>query len=283
MSAFVKLFVIAILITGGCSSIRPIQAVQLTGEMTQGALIRGQTTKNAQVSLDGRSIAISPEGKFIFGFEREASLQSELKIKHADGRLEIKELHISARQYPLQKVYGIAQSITQPNPAHIARSQLDSQHTSDARKINTRLNYAFADFIWPITGRITGVYGSQRAYNDIPGSPHYGIDVAAPVGAKVVAPASGYISLAVDDMFYSGGTIIINHGYGLSSSFLHLSKLRVLPGQFVNQGDVIGEVGATGRASGPHLDWRINWFEMRLDPATIMPPIVDGFATQVTR
>jgi len=128
-----------------------------------------------------------------------------------------------------------------------------------------------AGLSWPATGRISGVYGSQRFYNGTPGSPHYGVDVAVPTGHPVVAPGPGVITLAEVDLFYSGGTIILDHGYGLSSSFLHLSKLHVEVGQEVQRGDLIGEVGATGRATGPHLDWRMSWLNQRVDPQLLVP------------
>ena len=124
---------------------------------------------------------------------------------------------------------------------------------------------------WPLLGPITGVYGSQRVYNGTPRSPHYGVDVAAPTGQPVRAPSPGVVTLAEPDLFYSGGTVILDHGYGLSSSFLHLSNVSVSVGQEVAVGDVIGAVGATGRATGPHLDWRMSWFDQRVDPQLLVP------------
>ena len=119
-------------------------------------------------------------------------------------------------------------------------------------------------------GPISGVYGSQRVYNGVPGTPHYGIDVAVPTGTAIVAPASGQIIMVHDNMFYSGGTIMLDHGHGVSSSFLHLSKTSVEVGDWVEQGDPIGEVGATGRVTGPHLDWRMNWGDSRIDPELLL-------------
>lgn len=134
------------------------------------------------------------------------------------------------------------------------------------------LDTAFAqDFIWPAVGPISGVYGSRRILNGEPRRPHYGVDVAGPVGQPVYAPADGLVTLYVPDMYYSGGTMIIDHGYGISSTFLHLSKEHVEVGQRVKQGDLIAEIGATGRVTGPHLDWRMNWFEKRVDPQLLVP------------
>jgi murein DD-endopeptidase MepM/ murein hydrolase activator NlpD len=135
------------------------------------------------------------------------------------------------------------------------------------------LNAVFAGFIWPIEGPISGVYGSQRYYNGEPGRPHYGVDVAAPEGSVVHAPAAAVVTLAEADLFYSGGTIVLDHGYLLSSSFLHLSKVLVKVGDELKAGDIIGEVGSTGRATGPHLDWRMNWRDQRIDPQLLAPPM----------
>lgn len=131
---------------------------------------------------------------------------------------------------------------------------------------------------WPLIGPITGVFGSQRVYNGTPGRPHYGVDVARPVGATVIAPNSGVVTLVHNDMFYSGGTLIIDHGQGISSTFIHLSKILVAPGQEVETGQPIAEVGATGRATGPHLDWRMNWHGQRLDPALLVGPMPSELA-----
>jgi murein DD-endopeptidase MepM/ murein hydrolase activator NlpD len=128
-------------------------------------------------------------------------------------------------------------------------------------------------FHWPLEGPITGVYGSQRVYNDVPGRPHYGVDVAAATGTPITTPAPGLVTLAHPDMFYSGGTVIIDHGYGISSTMMHLSKVLVDVGQEVVPGDIIAEVGASGRATGPHLDWRMNWFKVRIDPQLLVQPM----------
>jgi murein DD-endopeptidase MepM/ murein hydrolase activator NlpD len=128
-------------------------------------------------------------------------------------------------------------------------------------------------FRWPVRGRISGVYGSQRFYNGTPGSPHYGVDIAVPTGTPVHAPAAGRVTLAEPDLFYSGGTVILDHGYGLSSSFLHMSEVSVAVGDTLDAGDLIGAVGATGRATGAHLDWRMSWRDRRVDPQRLVPPM----------
>ncbi|QSX39461.1 M23 family metallopeptidase [Shewanella cyperi] len=247
--------------------------LQLQGKLEQGALVRGTVPAGSKVSLNGKALRVTPEGRFAFGLDREAELEQHLELVYPDGLTEIKPLKIAKRDYQIQKVTGISKKIMEPSEADRARAAKDAAMVKAARGTDSDLTAFGSEFIWPLTGRISGVYGSQRVYNGVPGNPHYGVDVAAKTGTVVVAPADGVISLSVPDMFYSGGTLIIDHGYGVSSSFLHLSKLYVKPGDKVKQGDMVAEVGATGRASGPHLDWRLNWYQMRLDASSLVPPM----------
>ncbi len=252
----------------------------LTGKMEQGALIRGQVTPGSTAFLNGEKIKVTPKGDFAFGFSRDAALKQELKLVYPDGLTQIKPLNITAKEYKIDRLTGISKKIMKPDPKAQARAAKDSKQVKAARAQFSDNTAFMQDFIWPLTGRISGVYGSQRVYNGKPGNPHYGVDVAAKTGTVVVAPADGKISLSVPDMFYSGGTIILDHGYGVSSSFLHLSKLYVKEGQEIKQGQPIAEVGATGRVTGPHLDWRINWYQMRLDPVTIVPSMASVLKQQ---
>jgi len=248
--------------------------VLLTGKMEQGALIRGQVSPGTSAFLNGEALKITPQGTFAFGFSRDADLKQELKLIYPDGLTQIKPLSIVAKEYKIDRLTGISKKIMKPDPKAQARAAQDSKRVKAARAhYSDKMAFSQA-FIWPLTGRISGVYGSQRVYNGKPGNPHYGVDVAAKTGTVVVAPADGTISLSVPDMFYSGGTIILDHGYGVSSSFLHLSKLYVKEGEAIKQGQPIAEVGATGRVTGPHLDWRVNWYQMRLDPVTIVPSML---------
>ena len=249
--------------------------VDLVGKMEQGALIRGQVEVGTQVFLNNEAIKVTPDGAFAFGFSREAELKQELTLIYPDGLTQVKPLSIATKQYKIDRVNGISKKIMKPDPKAVERSRKDSKQVKAARSQFSESNAFAQDFIWPLTGRISGVYGSQRVYNGKPGNPHYGVDVAAKTGTVVVAPADGVISLSVPDMFYSGGTIILDHGYGVSSSFLHLSKLYVKEGEAIKQGQPIAEVGATGRVTGPHLDWRVNWYQMRLDPVTIVPNMAE--------
>ncbi len=251
---------------------RSASPVTFNGTFKQGSLVRGQVAVGSEVTLNGEDIKVDPTGRFAIGFARDAELEQILTVKSPkDGRMQVMALDIAKQDYKISRVNGISKKIMKPDPKAIARARKDSKEVRAARSQFTEQEALFQDFIWPVTGRISGVYGSQRFYNGKPGNPHFGVDVAVPTGTVIVAPADGVISLSVPDMFYSGGTIILDHGYGVSSSFLHLSKLYVKLGEKVKQGQKIAEVGATGRVSGPHLDWRINWFQMRLDPASIVP------------
>ena len=257
--------------------------VLLTGKMEQGALIRGQVTPGTTAFLNGEALKVTPQGAFAFGFSRDAELKQELRLVYPDGLTQIKPLSILAKEYKIDRLTGISKKIMKPDPKAQARAAKDSKQVKAARAQFSDETAFSQEFIWPLTGRISGVYGSQRVYNGKPGNPHYGVDVAAKTGTVVVAPADGKISLSVPDMFYSGGTIILDHGYGVSSSFLHLSKLYVKEGQEIKQGEPIAEVGATGRVTGPHLDWRVNWYQMRLDPVTIVPSMASVLKQQKSK
>ena len=172
---------------------------------------------------------------------------------------------------------GVPRETVTPSKEHLARIARERKLVRAAKgRIIKRpdiLLSVIEGFQWPVVGPISGVYGSQRYYNGVPGSPHYGVDIALPTGTPVHAPASGIVTLAEEDLFYSGGTIILDHGYRLSSSFLHLSRVSVSVGDEISQGDVLGEIGSSGRATGPHLDWRMSWRNERVDPQLLVPPM----------
>ncbi|MBB1364214.1 M23 family metallopeptidase [Shewanella sp. SR44-4] len=272
---------VAMLVVSFCGlSASAIAAVTFQGQFEQGALVRGAVPVGSKVLLNGQSVKVTPNGQFAIGFDRDAKSEQVFKVIYPDGLTEIKPLTIAARQYQIDRVTGISQKIMKPDPVAQARAAKDAKQTRAARDLFSQQQAFMQTFIWPVTGRISGVYGSQRVYNDVPGNPHFGVDVARPTGTVVVAPADGVITLAEPDMFYSGGTVIIDHGYGVSSTFLHLSKLYLTVGDKVVQGDKVAEIGATGRVTGPHLDWRLNWFQMRLDPVSIVPSMATVLAAE---
>ncbi|MBK7522270.1 MAG: M23 family metallopeptidase [Gammaproteobacteria bacterium] len=257
MSGILDRLLLALLLCGPL----PAVALELEGPLLQGGVVIGQVAPGTPVSLDGRALRVSEDGLFVIGFDRD-SPQSHTLVAGAETR----ELAIKRREYAIQRVTGIAQNIMSPSAADLERIAREQRLVNAARgRDDPRSDFA-AGFSWPILGPISGVYGSQRFYNGAPSRPHFGVDVAAPTGAPVHAPAPGIVTLAEPDLFYSGGTIIIDHGHELSSSFLHLSKVLVSVGQRVETGTLIAQVGATGRATGPHLDWRMNWRDARVDP-----------------
>lgn len=252
----------------------PIMAdLSLEGSFTQGGLLEGRVTPSAEVLLNGSPIRTSEEGVFLVGFGRDEPLESKLEVIYSDGTVEIRKIELVKRQYEIQRVDGLPPSKVTPPEHDWQRIKTEGALVKQARRRDDKRTDFLAGFKWPAIGRISGVYGSQRVLNGKPRRPHFGVDVAGPVGTKVVAPADGLVTLAHRNMFYSGGTLIVDHGHGLSSSFLHLSKILVSEGDYVKQGTLIAEIGATGRASGPHLDWRMNLFKKRLDPALLVGPM----------
>lgn len=265
----------------GCSlTAQAADTIKFEGQFTQGALIRATVPVGTHVSLNGNVVKVSPDGHLAFGFGRDAELTQQLTVTYPDGKQVNQTLTLTKRDYRISRINGISKKIMEPDPKAVARAKKDSAEVKAARNEFTPSIDFTEQFIWPATGRISGVYGSQRVYNGKPGRPHFGVDVAAKTGTVVVAPANGKISLAVSDMFYSGGTIILDHGYGVNSTFLHMSKLYVKKGEAIKQGQPIGEVGATGRATGPHLDWRLNWYQERLDPTTVVPSMKSVLAAK---
>jgi len=239
----------------------------LSGELKQGGLILGKTLPNNTVHLNNKMLPVSANGDYVFGFGRDDNTSYHLVITTPKGEKQQKRITPKKRQYQEQSIKGIAKSIMQPSAKAIARSKKDSGQIRAARKVSSELSAYSAGFIAPIDGVITGVYGSRRIYNGVKKRPHFGLDYAGKIGDPVKSPAAGTILLFVPDMFYSGGTMIIDHGQGVTSTFLHLSNAYVNVGDIVKQGQVVAAVGNSGRVTGPHLDWRINWFNIKIDPA----------------
>ena len=247
----------------------------LEGNFQQGGLVLGSTDPGARVTLDGKPVRVSPSGRFLLGFGRDAPAEARLAVAYPDGSSETRRLAIAQRDYDVQRIDGLPPKMVTPPAEVLARIGRENARIAEARAHDRPEALFERGFRWPARGRISGVYGSQRVLNGEPRRPHYGIDIAAPTGTPVIAPSDGVVALAEDDLYYTGGTIILDHGHGLSSAFLHLSEVQVAPGERVAQGQQIGTVGATGRATGPHLDWRINWFSERLDPALLVGPMPD--------
>lgn len=242
--------------------------------MQQGGLIWFKVPPQSRVTVDDAALDVLPDGTTLVGFGRDAKAQAQLAVTGPQPCE--KTLEIARREYRIQRVEGVPQKTVTPPKGQLERIRREAAKVRSARAPKLEnpqmLRTVLGAFQWPVTGRISGVYGSQRYYNGKPGRPHYGVDVARPTGTPVLAPAAGVVTLAEPDLFYSGGTVILDHGYSLSSTFLHMSAVDVEVGQVLETGDRIGAIGATGRATGPHLDWRMNWRKHRIDPQLLVPP-----------
>lgn len=246
------------------------ESVRLSGHYVQGGLVTGQTAPGAKVWLNGKSVRVGDKGQFLFGFGRDYKGAAEVRVELPSGEVVLKSLEIAKRTYKTERVDGLPPSKVTPSEAFYKRIRKENAEIARIRAIDTVEYWFESGWIWPAEGRISGVYGSQRILNGVPKRPHFGLDVAAPVGTDVIASTDGVVRMAEQDLYYTGGTIMIDHGFGLVSVYSHLSALSVKEGDFVRQGAKIGEIGETGRASGPHLDWRLNWFKERLDPELLL-------------
>ncbi len=250
---------------------------QINGALQQGGLIWMKVNPDSTVTLDGVALDVLADGTTVAGFGRDAAATARLQVRATNGVSCALTLQVSPRSYVIQRVDGVPSRTVNPPAAQLQRIRRETALVRAARAQRLPRADLLSDLLhhiqWPVLGPVSGVYGSQRVYNGEPRRPHYGVDVAAPPGTPVHAPAAGVVTLAQPDLFYSGGTVILDHGFSLSSTFLHMRKVAVKVGDELRRGDVIGEVGATGRATGPHLDWRMNWRGVRIDPQLLVPPM----------
>jgi murein DD-endopeptidase MepM/ murein hydrolase activator NlpD len=244
--------------------------LKLDGTATQGGLMIGHTEPGATVTLDGKTLRPTAQGDFIFGFGRDAPAKALLVITK-DGKSERDEIAIAPRQWQIQEVKGLPQETVTPPPELEARIERENALLVAARGVDSDDADFLKPFAWPADGTVSGIFGSQRILNGTPKAPHAGLDIAAPEGAPVRAAAGGVVTLAEPDLFYTGGTVMIDHGHGLSSIYVHMSKVLVKTGALVKQGAPIGAVGKTGRANGAHLHFGASWFNVKLDPALLLP------------
>lgn len=245
----------------------------LVGAFVQGGLVRGQVAPDSAVWLDDRPLRITEDGRFVIGFGRDAPGSAELMIETPTGEKIRQHLQIAPQTYRIQRIDGLAPSKVTPSDTDLERIRADAALLDAARSRDTPGHGFTEPIAWPAIGPISGAYGSQRILNGEPRSPHRGVDVAAPAGTPVGAMASGRVSLAESDMYFTGGTVVLDHAHGLHSIYVHLDQVRVTVGQQLRQGQTLGTVGATGRATGPHLHWGIYWFDQALDPALLAGPM----------
>ena len=250
-----------------CSS---VLAVEFKGKFIQGHFILGKTEPGSNIYIDKKKVKVSEDGFFAFGIGKDRKFDITI-TKNINGNNEKIIKKIQKRKYNIQRIDGLPEKKVTPPEEFYARIKKDNQLIGKAREVDSNLPFFKEKFIVPVDNAvITGVYGSQRILNGIPKWPHYGLDFAKKKGAPVKAMNNGIVTLSESDLYYTGGTIIFDHGHGVSTLYMHMDKIFVKVGDHIKKGDVVGTVGATGRATGPHLDIRLNWYDIRLDPASII-------------
>lgn len=238
-----------------------------TGSLEQGSLVVGKVEPGATVMLDDMPVHVSPTGDFVFGFNYDQTKPGVVVAHYADGTSETRTLQPVARQYEIQRITGLPEKFVTPPPEVLERRKKEVAMIAAARAADTDADWFVDKFDWPAPGIISGLFGSQRILNGKPMEPHFGVDIAAAAGTPITAPAPARVALAAPDFYLEGGLTILDHGHGVTTCYLHQSKQTVKLGDTIARGQVIGEVGMTGRATGPHLHWGLNWFQMRLDPS----------------
>ena len=244
-------------------------AIEFQGKFLQGHFILGKTNPDAKIIVGKKEVRVSKDGYFAFGIDRDQKYDLTF-TKIFDGKKTTITKKVLKRKYNIQRIDGLEESKVTPPESVYKRIKKENNAIGEARAINSELQFFKQKFIMPVEGIISGVYGSQRILNGKPRWPHYGIDIAAKQGTMIKSSGSGKVTMAEDDLYYTGGTVIMDHGHGISTIYSHLENVLVSVGDLINQGDVIGTVGSTGRSTGPHLDFRINWFQTRLDPMSVL-------------
>ena len=246
------------------------QRIVFPATVQQGSLVIGKVPVGSTVRHADHTLRLTPYGSVVFGVGRDEQGPLSVEVLRADGTRDHVAITVTPRDWPIERIDGVPPKTVNPPPAIAERIRREQARVVAARmRDDARADFA-QDFIWPVRGRISGRFGNQRIYNGTPKSAHSGMDIAAAKGTPVLAPAAGVITFADDDLYLTGGTVVLDHGHGVSSNFLHLSRIDVQVGDRVEQGQAIGAVGATGRATGPHLHWGMNWFKVRIDPLLLV-------------
>ena len=246
-----------------------LNAIEFKGKFLQGHFIVGITDPNAKILVGKKEVKVSKDGYFVFGLDRDKKFDIVI-TKVINGKKEVITKKVLKRKYNIQRIDGLEESKVTPPESVYKRIKKENNAIGEARAINSDLQFFKEKFVMPVEGIISGVYGSQRILNGKPRWPHYGIDIAAKQGTMIKSSGNGVVTMAEDDLYYTGGTIIMDHGHGISTIYSHLESVLVSVGDKIKQGDIIGTVGSTGRSTGPHLDFRVNWFQTRLDPMSVL-------------
>lgn len=254
-----------------CASPALAERLALDGPLVPGGLVRGAVEPGAAVAFEGRAIRVSPNGDFVIGFGRDAKA-ALLRVRFADGETVERSLAVAPRTYQVQRIDGLPQRQVTPTEEDLVAIRAERALIDVARTADTAAPFWRSRFVWPAAGPISGVYGSQRILNGEPRRPHLGVDIAAPAGTPVVAAAEGTVVLAREGLYFNGGMVVLDHGHGVTTSYSHLSVVRVRESERVRQGAAIGAIGATGRVTGAHLHWGISLFDTALDPALVAGP-----------
>ena len=258
------------LLTALLLCIAPMGAVALDGKFVQGGFAVGQVAPGTEVTMDGEDIPVGEDGTYVVGFHRHAGPEVTLSYTAPNGENSQKTVLIEPREYETQHIKGVKKKHVNPNPEHLKRIRSDSAQINKARSVFEPLGYIRSPFVWPVSDTISGVYGSRRTFNGEERSWHKGVDVAAPTGTPIVAPAPAVVRLALPDSFFNGNLLILDHGHQLFTIYAHLQDMAVKTGDIVHNGQKIGTVGATGRVTGPHLHWGLYWRNIALDPMLLV-------------
>lgn len=248
----------------------PDERVSFPASISQGAMVLGKVPPGSRVEYGTRVLRTTAWGTVVFGIGRDETGPINVRVVTPSGQARLVTLTVTPRDWPVEQVNGVPPKTVKPPPDIAERIRMEQARVTAARlRDDDRADFAQI-FIWPVQGRISGRFGNARVYNGQPGSGHSGMDIAAPNGTPIKAPAAGVVTFAEPNLYLTGGTVLLDHGFGISSNFLHLSRIDVKPGDRVEQGQILGAVGATGRATGPHLHWGMNWFDVRIDPLLVL-------------
>ena len=263
-SKIIKLLIIIFFLT------IKVNAAEFNGKFIQGHFIIGKTEPSSKVIIDKKKIKVSKDGFFAFGIDRDRKYDVVIKVITNKNTQKIVK-KVQKRKYNIQRIDGLEEKKVTPPEEVYERIKKENKLIAEAREINSDLDFFKDKFILPLDNAIiTGVYGSQRILNGKPRWPHYGIDFAGDLGTPIKAMANGVVTLIENDLYFTGATLIFDHGHGISTLYMHMDEIFVKKGDIVEKGEIIGTVGSSGRSTGPHLDVRLNWFGTRLDPATVL-------------